>query len=257
MPARTLLLTLAPLFLASLAHAQAVPEGDGDEDAAPFGPVVAAPEAPISAVVVPQPVAPMIVAPAMVEPVGCATRLAPRRSVMANRWAVGLSVGSLSLAPKDSPDDDTTFGTGELALRFRVTPHLELEATAGGGRERVGDRDGDRDVAVFALAARYRFRPEAAWNWFVMAGLGGAAVTQHDATHEEVDAQAQPLAMIGAGVERRFRHLAIQAELRAVGLGEHNHDAMDASRTDAMGTVTPVTASTQARSGGAASVGVS
>src|SRR5204863_131225 len=73
---------------------------------------------------------------------GCAPA---RASVMANRWAIGLSVGSMSLAPKGSPDDKTDFGVGELALRFRATPHLELELTAGGGRERTADnQDGGR-----------------------------------------------------------------------------------------------------------------
>jgi hypothetical protein len=252
MPARTALV-LAPLFLASLAQAQEAPEED-----APFGPVVAAPEAAVApAVVAPAVVAPVVVAPAMVAPapVGCAQVARPRPSVMANRWAVGLSVGSLTLAPEGAPDDRTSFGTGELALRFRVTPHLELEGMAGGGRERVDDRDGDRQVTVVALAARYRFRPEAAWNWFVMAGLGGAAVTRHDASHDEVDAATQPLGMIGAGVERRFRHLAIQAELRAVGLGERDDD-MAAARTDAMAVATPV-APEGKRSGGSATIGVS
>lgn len=234
MPLR--MLALAPLFVASLAQAQAAPE-----DEAPFGPVVAAPEAAVMAPAM----APVVVAPAACAP-------APRPSVMANRWAVGLSVGSLTLAPEGAPDDRTTFGVGELALRFRVTPHLELEAVAGGGHERIGDRDGARDVSVVALAARYRFRPEAAWNWYVMAGLGGAAVTERDASHDEVDAQTQPLAMIGGGVERRFRHLAIQAELRAVGLGERTQDDTMA-RSEVMAPM----ATPGAKSGGAATIGVS
>src|SRR5690348_14546158 len=67
--------------------------------------------------------------------------------VMANRWAVGLSVGSLSTAPKDTPDDKTQFGIGELALRFRATPHLELELAVGGGREQLSDgTQGDAEI---------------------------------------------------------------------------------------------------------------
>lgn len=140
---------------------------------------------------------------------------------MANRWAVGLSIGQMGLAPDSQPDNKTTFGVGELALRFRATPHLELELAVGGGREQLPDnQQGDREVSTVALAARYRFRTEAAWNWFVMGGLGGAAVTRHDATKQERDDATQPMAMLGVGIERRFRHFALQAEVHAIGVSE-------------------------------------
>jgi len=235
---------------ASLAHAQAAE--DTQEDA-PFGPVVAAPEAAVT------PVAPVIMAPAMVAPVACATTVRARPSVMANRWSVGLALGSMTLAPEGAPDAKTTFATGELALRFRATPHLELEATAGGGRERTADdRDGDLAVATFALAARYRFRPEAAWNWFVMGGVGAASVTQHDASDEQRNRATQPLGMLGVGVERRFRHLALHAEARAVALGQREDDKMDVVPLTESGTavVTPA-AATRARGGGSLELGVS
>src|ERR1041385_1765481 len=48
-------------------------------------------------------------------------------SVMANRWAVGLSIGSLGISPKDQPDNKTEFGVGSLSFRYRATLHLEIE----------------------------------------------------------------------------------------------------------------------------------
>src|ERR1044071_9204555 len=99
-------------------------------------------------------------------------------TVMARRWAVGLSLGSMTLAPDGQPDDKTAFALGELALRFRATRHLELELAVGGGRERTDDdQDGELAVSTAMLAARWRFLPEHAWNFYVMAGLGGAAGT--------------------------------------------------------------------------------
>src|SRR5262245_47653186 len=107
-------------------------------------------------------------------------------SVMSRRWAVGLSLGSMSLAPDGQPDDKTAFAIGELALRFRATRHLELELAVGGGRERTDDdQEGELDVSTALIAARWRFLPEHAWNVYVMAGIGGAAVTRHDATDQE------------------------------------------------------------------------
>jgi hypothetical protein len=232
MHARTLAFSLAPLFAATLAHAQAPGAFAPPPAGAPEQPVCAAPCG------------------------GCGGE-----SVMANRWAIGLSLGSMTLAPDGAPDDRTAFATGELALRFRATPHLELELSAGGGRERTADhQDGDLQVATVALAARYRFRPEAAWNWFVMGGLGAASVTRHDATDQERNDATQPLGMLGIGLERRFHHLALQAEARVVGLGEdRRHDAAMPVANAAMATTlepTPAT-SPQARGGGALSLGLS
>jgi opacity protein-like surface antigen len=237
MHARLLALSLAPLFAASVASAQA----PGEQEP------IAAPDA----------------ATACGAPCGCRHL----ESVMDNRWAVGLSLGSMSLAPDGQTDSKTSFGVGELALRFRATPHLELELSAGGGREQRDDnQQGDLEVNTVALAARYRFNPDGAWNWFAMAGLGAASVTFHDATQQERDDATHPLAMLGVGVERRFHHFALQAELRAIGIGEKHHSdpAMDppppaADATAMATTVTPPTTSSpdQKQSGGALTIGLS
>ncbi len=247
MHARSLAFSLAPLFLgsaASLAHAQAPGE---------FAPPPAGP-APDSA---------------CATPCGGCSHV---ESVMENRWAVGLSLGSMSLAPEGQSDNQTAFGIGELALRFRATPHFELELSAGGGREQLAnDQQGDLEVTTAALAVRYRFRPEAAWNWFVMGGLGGASVVSHDATKQERDDATHPLGMLGIGLERRFHHFALQAEARAIGIGDKNRnsDAMAApppvAQPGAMATTpppappappAPVTPS-QKQSGGALTIGLS
>lgn len=248
MHARLLAISLAPLFAGSLAHAQAPGEA------------------------VPQPVAPQPVALAPDSPCVPCGGCSQAEPVMANRWSVGLSLGSMGLAPESQPDNKTDFGIGVLALRFRATPHLELEASVGGGREQLADnQQGDREVSVAALAARYRFRPEAAWNWFVMGGIGGASITRHDATKQERDDATQPLGMLGIGVERRFHHFAFQAEARAVGLGEKDRSdtmveppvpvgaPMPTEPNGAIGMPTklPLVEPTQKQSGGSLTIGVS
>lgn len=235
MHARSFAFSLAPLFAASLAHAQA----PGEAMPPPAGP---APDGTCAA------------------PCGGCSRA---ESVMANRWAIGLSVGQMSLAPEDQPDDETAFGIGALALRFRATPHLELELAVGGGREQLADdQQGDLEVNTATLAARYRFRPEAAWNWFVMGGLGGASITRHDATKQERDDATRPLGTLGVGIERRFRHFALQAEARAVGIGEKDRsdDKMIEAPVPPSGAKAPTSAPlppSEKRSGGALSIGLS
>jgi hypothetical protein len=265
----TLALSLAPIITtASLAHAQA----PGEVAPQPIQPITVQPVVVAPVVVAPVVAQPVVIAPVVAQPAATpapvAAPMAPpfgpvvaeapcaRDSVMASRWAIGLSVGSMSLAPESSPDDQTAFALGELSLRFRATRHLELELAVGGGRERTADdQEGDLEVTTAALAARYRFRPEAAWNWFVMAGFGGAAVARHDATREERDQATQPMGMLGIGLERRFRHLALQAELRAVGLGQRNEDA--ARPAMAEGAVMTTSSADIARSGGSLTLGLS
>ena len=176
-------------------------------------------------------------------------------TVMDDRWAVGLSLGSMSLTP-DGSHDHTGFGIGELAVRFRATPHLELEASAGGGREQLDNGDqGDLEVNTAAVALRYRFNPEGAWNWFVMGGLGGASVTFHDATSQARDDATHALAMLGVGVERRFRHFALQAELRGVSIASGHTDDKMASAAPAA--VTPPSPASTKLTGGSLTIGAS
>jgi len=204
MSPRLFLLSLSPLLVASVAHAQAPGE---------MAPVAGPPAQPVAAPV------------------------AVRESVMANRWAIGLSFGGLGVAPEDNPDAKTNFNIGEIALRYRVTRRLELELAVGGGRQVLeDDSEGDLEASTGMLAARYRFMPEHKWNWFLMAGIGGTSIADHDATDEERDAQSRGMFTLGAGIERRFRHFALQAELRGVGLGPR--DTEDVPATEVMGTGT-------------------
>jgi len=181
---------------------------------------------------------------------------------MANRWAIGLSLGGMALAPQDTPDDQTHFAIGELALRFRVSRHFELEAAVGGGREQTADHmDGDLEVTTASLGLRYRFRPDEHWNWYVMGGIGGAAIARHDATSQERSDATQPMGMLGIGTEYRFDHLALQAELRGVGLGKAHTDtttdAANAPMTSSAGPIDPSASADIERSGASVSFGVS
>jgi len=234
MHARLLALSIPVLFTASLAHAQAPGEVGAQ-------PVVMVPESACVAC-------------------GCNRP----ESVMSRRWALGLSLGSMSLAPDSQPDDKTAFAIGELALRFRATRHLELELAVGGGRERTEDnQDGELAVSQAVLAARWRFRPEHAWNWFVMAGFGGAAVTRHDASDQERSDASQPLVTFGIGLERRFHHFALQAEARVIGMGNKDRgDEPMAQSAETTGPVDMVTivappAVDEKRGGGSLSIGLS
>lgn len=189
-------LSLAPLLAAGSAYAQA--PGEVAPEPAPPSSYAPAP------------------APASAHP--CTYSSAP---VMARRWAIGLSVGHLGVAPDGAPEGaEARFRVTELAVRYRATRRLELELAMSGGREMVeDDTEGELATGSVTLAMRYRFRPEQRWSWWVMGGLGGTVVAPHQSSEAERDGATRPLGMVGIGIERRFRRFALQAELRGIGLG--------------------------------------
>ena len=144
--------------------------------------------------------------------------------VMANRWAVGLAMGHLSLAPKDQPDNKTEFGTGELSVRLRATPHIEIEGDFGGGRQQLKDGSpGDLEARIGVISARYVFNPYSHWNLSLMGGLGSIQVAQHGATDQDFKNSERPMGQLGVGLERRWQQFAIRADLRAVTVGPNQN----------------------------------
>jgi hypothetical protein len=215
-------LIAASLLTAATAHAQAPGDGMDGQPMGPGGYVGT------------------IAPPSLAPPVtgqnpcggGCGGGYEP---VMARRLAVGLAVGSLSLAPQDQPDAKSEFSISELSLRYRATLHLELEVALAGGREKLADgTQGDREVNAAVAALRYRFNPERAWNWWVMGGLGGISVTSSQATDQERKDAQRKLGELGVGIERRFRRFALHAELRAINVAEDQNQGQPVKTTYVM-----------------------
>jgi hypothetical protein len=171
------------------------------------------------------------------------------RDVMADRWAVGLSLGSLSLHPQDT--DSTSYSVGELSLRFRATLHLELEATFGGGKS--GDSSTEVDVGTIGL--RYRFMPRADWNWWLMGAVGALSVAAPDAAQMTRSDASRGVAELGIGLERRFGHFALQAELTAIAAGEPKTEPVTATPADVSSQ--PMTTTSDTLSGGSLTIGAS
>jgi hypothetical protein len=147
-----------------------------------------------------------------------------------HRWSIGVGIGGMGLAPKHNPEAKADFAIAELAIRYQVGRHLQLELGGAGGRQQLEDgSEGSLAVGTIMLAARYRFRPEQAWNWWLMGGLGGIIVARHDASDEELDHARRPAGTLGIGLERRFNRFAIQAEARGIAAAEteQEREAMD------------------------------
>jgi hypothetical protein len=207
MTPRLWVLSLAPVLAASPAYAQA--PGDVAPESYYAQPPAPPPPPPQAA-----PAAPYGYESAQVR-------------VMAHRWAIGVSIGGMAVAPEDAPEgSEAQFRVGEISLRYRASRRIELQLALSGGRQMLeDDTEGDLATGTVMLALRYRFMPEHRWNWYVMGGIGGSVVAPHQSTSAERDAARRPIGALGVGLERRFQQFALSAEVRAVGLGERE-DAM-------------------------------
>lgn len=157
-------------------------------------------------------------------------------AVMAHRFAVGVNIGGYSVAPSNADSDKTStdFSTAELSVRYRITPRFELELLLSGGREILEDgSDGDLAMGGATLAARYRFRPQQPWNWWLVGGIGGTVIESHTATKQQRDDATRGHLAVGVGLERRFNHFALNAEFRMMGLGPRSDsDTMEVIADD-------------------------
>jgi hypothetical protein len=194
----------------------------------------------------------------MVDPCACTSSI----PVMAHRFAVGLSVGSLSIAPKDAPDNKTEFGIGQLSLRYRATYHLELELAVAGGRQQLSDgTQGDLDVSTALLGFRYRFAADQKWNWWLGGGIGGISVTQFGATDQQKQDAQRPMGALSIGLERRWRQFALDAEIHAFGVGERQQQdqvkAMPVANSSTQPPPPTMSSPTDKQSGGMLTIGAS
>ena len=136
----------------------------------------------------------------------------PPPSVMARRWAVGLSLGSASLTPRVPGGQQSAFGVGELAVRFRMNRALELALALGGG----GAKTGDLALGEIFVDARYRFVPDEPWNGYVLGGLG--VMSAHGTSASDPETKGRGAVRIGGGVERRFGRFALSLELHLIAI---------------------------------------
>ncbi len=157
---------------------------------------------------------------------------APPINPMADRFAVGLQVGGYSVKPQDAPDgSETNFNTAELNLRFRATRRLEIMLAFTGGRQTIEDANGDNvdgnlALDMVTLGARFNFRPQHHWNWYLMAGFGSTLIADKDTPKDLRDDLRRPHAMFGIGVEHRWHQFALQAEFRGIHVDQNKDAAM-------------------------------
>lgn len=143
--------------------------------------------------------------------------LAPPAEVdLTDRLGVGLHLVGLALADGARPAaDPTQLGGGGLQVRYRASRRWELQLDAA--TVRAQDDQGapvGPDVHVATLGVLFHVRPAHHWDWYLSGALGGLHLgAAHDAAHP-----TRGLGALGVGLEHRWQHLAIGAELRAIAI---------------------------------------
>lgn len=140
-----------------------------------------------------------------------------------HRFGLGLRLGGTSIATNDSenPEDYSTVG---LTARYRASRRWELELAIDHGQLDNGDGTmGPAEFSSGTISALLHLRPQARWDWYLLGGLG---TSERRAFAEDDWAEERSHLAIGIGLERRFNHLVIGAELRGLAQQE-NHETAD------------------------------
>ena len=156
------------------------------------------------------------------------------------RWGIGLRLGSASLHPEETPDAETRYAAAGLDLRYRLNRRWELALGVEHFQQQLEDGSpGTQELAAATVGAILHMRPFSRWDWYLLAGVGG--VNDPNAADEAARrASAQATAHFGVGIERRFRHFGLAAELRAIGMAPVEHEDDDAAPTAPMPAAAPM-----------------
>ena len=135
--------------------------------------------------------------------------------VMGHRWSVHAALWFGSVTPRVSGADKIALAGLDLEGRYRLIEPIELALSlhAGGGADPNGNDANSVSFGGFFVDARWRFMYDRPWNIAALAGLGFiSASAQSMAT--DTEKQARGALRVGAALERRWTHWAIEADFR-------------------------------------------
>ncbi len=146
----------------------------------------------------------------------------------AQEWAVGVRASAEHVAASDdSGDEGVGMGGGGLLVRWRFWPHWGVEAALESCRGTRADGAYERRSDALVLTAALHLTPGSAWDWYLFLGVGGATdhVTLRGADGVTVAQDfKESLVRIGVGLERRWEHIGLGAEVAGIGMARDDKD---------------------------------
>lgn len=143
----------------------------------------------------------------------------------AQRFGVGLRFGGIGLEDRadNGSGEKQEFTAAGLTLRYRASRRIELELAFDHGQQQLEDGTStDLELATFTASMLVHMRPQAEWDWYLLGGIGGNDRRYKGDSDEYADQRAH--LALGAGVERRFEHLVLGLEVRALAIGPRDED---------------------------------
>ncbi len=145
----------------------------------------------------------------------------------ADEWGVGLRATGERVDPKDDAPNGIGMGGGGLYVRWRISRRFGLELGLDGVSGKLADGAYERKTSSAQLAATFHLTPGSRWDLYLLLGVGGATdkVTFTDATGAQMEQEfKETLLRVGGGLEYRWEHLGIGAEVAAVGYARNDSD---------------------------------
>jgi hypothetical protein len=143
----------------------------------------------------------------------------------AQRFGIGLRLGGIGLEDRvgNGSEEKQEFSAVGLSLRYRALQHIELELAFDHGQQQLEDgTTTDLELSTVTASVLLHMRPQAAWNWYLLGGIGVNDRRYKGDADEYADQRAQ--LALGAGVERRFEHLVLGLEVRALAIGPRDEN---------------------------------
>lgn len=148
------------------------------------------------------------------------------------RWAIGLRTTAQNMAPESNVDNKLNLQGGGLHVRYRMNHRWGFEVSSEHVRAELGGGAFVRESNPVTIAASFHFSRSLKWDYYLLLGIGGteSEVTRlRDDGSEITEVFKESHVHFGMGIERQWNHLALGAELRAVG-AERDQDQGDAPR---------------------------
>ena len=152
----------------------------------------------------------------------------------ADKWGVGFHLTGMGLSPADTEtdtEDELGLGGAGLQVRYRLNRRWELEAELDQVKGELEDGGLSRDYKSMTLAGMFHINPQSQWTWSVVAGLGGgsddvrfAQMTDGKPTSSSATFSHAHL-HLGVALERRFKHIGVAAQLRAIAMARNEDEA--------------------------------
>jgi hypothetical protein len=112
--------------------------------------------------------------------------------------------------------------------RWRISRRFGLELGLDGVSGKLADGAYERKTSSLQLAATFHLTPGSRWDLYLLLGLGAVTdkVSFVDATGAAMEVELkETMVRLGGGLEYRWEHLGIGAELAAIGFARDDEDA--------------------------------